>query len=176
MGQGACACARVCVRVCTSPSPDTTLHKVAGLVGAGALVGSVATYQLATGSTGNSGKGGGGVQCEERAAAGRCYLVGAGPGASDLLTLRAVHFLGQADVVIRDELMNPEILKHCRPDCEIIEQGKRGGREGSAKQVDINKVLVDRCARGQTVVRLKGGDPYVFGRAHQEIDALNAAG
>ena len=106
--------------------------------------------------------------------AGKVYLVGAGPGDPELLTLKAVRALGEADVVVSDELVNPDILLHA-PQARVVRAGKRGGCR-STPQAFIEKLLV-RCARrGLTVVRLKGGDPLVFGRDGEELLALAAAG
>lgn len=107
---------------------------------------------------------------------GKVFLVGAGPGAADLLTLRAARLLSEADVVVADELLGEEVLQHCKPSCEIIRMGKRGGRAKSAKQADINDALVSHCKEGKLVVRLKGGDPLLFGRAADEIRACIAHG
>ncbi len=102
------------------------------------------------------------------------YLVGAGPGAPDLLTLRAARLLEQAEVVFHDALVNPEIVA-IASGAEKVPVGKRCGSH-SAAQVFINKRLVDAARRHRVVVRLKGGDPMLFGRAQEEIDALAAAG
>ena len=105
---------------------------------------------------------------------GKVWLVGAGPGDPELLTLKAVRALGEADVVICDDLVNPEILAHA-PQARVVRAGKRGGCK-STPQAFIEKLMV-RCAkRGLTVVRLKGGDPFVFGRGGEEMLALAAAG
>ncbi len=107
---------------------------------------------------------------------GKVTLVGAGPGAPDLLTLRAVNALEDADVVLHDRLIDPAILDICRINCKRIDVGKRVGRNQSIAQGSIMDLLI-RCARkGQHVVRLKGGDPFVFGRGGEEIAVLKAAG
>src|SRR5690606_21922647 len=106
--------------------------------------------------------------------AGKVYLVGAGPGAADLLTLRAVRILGQADVVLYDALVTEEILALC-PQAEQVSVGKRSGRRSTA-QVAINQLLVEYARKHRIVVRLKGGDPMVFGRADEELRALEQAG
>jgi len=99
---------------------------------------------------------------------GTVFLVGAGPGAPDLLTVRAVRLLGEADVVFHDALIHPEVLKLCS---KAIPVGKRSGRHSTAQHF-INKRLADAARRYKIVVRLKGGDPMLFGRAHEEIEYL----
>ena len=108
-------------------------------------------------------------------AAGVVYLVGAGPGDPGLLTLRGAELLRQADVVIYDGLVNPVLLRWTRPDAEIIAGGKHD-RTRCVAQETLNALLVDRARRGRRVVRLKGGDPYLFGRGGEEAEALAAAG
>ena len=106
---------------------------------------------------------------------GRVSLVGAGPGDPDLLTLRAQHRLQEADVIVFDALVPDAILEHARRDAIRIFAGKEGyGR--STDQAEINRILVREAAKGQHVVRLKGGDPFVFGRATEEMTAVRAAG
>jgi uroporphyrin-III C-methyltransferase len=105
---------------------------------------------------------------------GTVYLVGAGPGAADLLTVRAARLLQSADIVFYDALVNPEILA-IAAGAEKIAVGKRCGKHSAAQRF-INKRLVDAARRHRTVVRLKGGDPMLFGRAQEEIDALRGAG
>lgn len=105
---------------------------------------------------------------------GKVYLVGAGPGAADLLTLRAARLLAQADIVLHDALVHPETLA-LAGSAQKVAVGKRSGRPSSAQRF-INKRLVDAARRHATVVRLKGGDPMLFGRAQEEIEALEAAG
>jgi uroporphyrin-III C-methyltransferase len=107
-------------------------------------------------------------------APGTVYLVGAGPGAVDLLTVRATKILARADVVFHDALVDPEVLA-LAPRAEKVAVGKRCGAHSTSQRF-INKRLVDAAARHQTVVRLKGGDPMLFGRAQEELDALAAAG
>jgi uroporphyrin-III C-methyltransferase len=107
-------------------------------------------------------------------AIGKVYLVGAGPGAADLLTLRAARLLASADVVFYDALVNPEIIAVAAK-AQKIAVGKRCGRHSTAQRF-INKRLVDAAQQFAVVVRLKGGDPMLFGRAQEEIDALRAAG
>jgi uroporphyrin-III C-methyltransferase len=105
---------------------------------------------------------------------GRVYLIGAGPGAPDLLTLRAADVLRRADVVFHDALVHPETLA-LGVHAERVPVGKRSGRRSTAQQF-INKRLVDAARKNRVAVRLKGGDPTLFGRAQEEIDALRRAG
>jgi uroporphyrin-III C-methyltransferase len=104
---------------------------------------------------------------------GKVYLVGAGPGAPDLITLRGAEVLRRADIVFHDALVHPGTLALAQR-AEIIAVGKRCGRFATAQQF-INKRLVDAACKHRTVVRLKGGDPMLFGRAYEEISALQAA-
>ncbi len=106
---------------------------------------------------------------------GRVYLVGAGPGALDLVTLRARELVGRADVLVYDYLCNPEMLRWARADAEKIYAGKSGASH-TLTQDEINALLVDRAREGKAVVRLKGGDPYVFGRGGEEAQVLARAG
>ncbi len=103
------------------------------------------------------------------------YLVGAGPGDPELLTVKGARCLAQAQVVVYDFLANPELLSLAPPRAEMIYVGKKGG-DHSMGQEDINRLLCDLAARGRTVVRLKGGDPFVFGRGGEEASALAARG
>jgi uroporphyrin-III C-methyltransferase len=105
---------------------------------------------------------------------GTVHLVGAGPGAADLLTLRAARLLGEADVVFHDALVSPAILSLATK-AEKIAVGKRCGRHSTAQRF-INKRLADAARVHKVVVRLKGGDPMLFGRAHEEIEYLRAQG
>jgi uroporphyrinogen III methyltransferase/synthase len=109
------------------------------------------------------------------APAGCVYLVGAGPGALGLVTLRARELIGHADVLIYDYLCNPEMLRWVRGDAEKIYAGK-SGTSHTLSQDEINALLVDRARAGKQVVRLKGGDPYVFGRGGEEAQVLVQAG
>jgi uroporphyrin-III C-methyltransferase len=105
---------------------------------------------------------------------GKVYLVGAGPGAVDLITVRGAKLLERADIVFYDALVDPEMLKLC-PQATQIEVGKRCGKLSSAQQF-INKRLVDAAQKYQVIIRLKGGDPMLFGRADEEIQTLKGAG
>ncbi|MCA1857875.1 uroporphyrinogen-III C-methyltransferase [Massilia oculi] len=105
---------------------------------------------------------------------GKVYLVGAGPGAADLITVRGARLLAQAEVVLYDALVTPEMLALCAR-AELVPVGKRSGQRSTA-QVLINEQLVDCARRYRLVVRLKGGDPMLFGRADEELRALEAAG
>ena len=108
------------------------------------------------------------------AALGKVYLIGAGPGAQDLITLRGARLLAQADVVLHDALVTSEMLDLC-PQALKIPVGKRCGQLSTA-QAFINKQLVDNALKYSLVVRLKGGDPMLFGRADEELRALEEAG
>ena len=103
------------------------------------------------------------------------HLVGAGPGDPDLLTVRALRLLEAADVVVHDRLVDPRVLDLIAPWAEVIDVGKRPGGPADA-QDRIHDVLVDASHRADTVVRLKGGDPFVFGRGGEEAGALRRAG
>jgi uroporphyrin-III C-methyltransferase len=108
-------------------------------------------------------------------ASGKVYLVGAGPGDPKLLTLRAVEVLGACDVVLVDRLVSRDILVHLRPGADVIDVGKRAGNH-LVKQADICAFLVAHAKEGKVVVRLKGGDPFVYGRGGEEALALVEAG
>jgi uroporphyrinogen III methyltransferase/synthase len=109
------------------------------------------------------------------ATAGKCILAGAGPGDLGLVTLRAKEAVEHAEVVVYDYLCNPEILKWAPADSEIVFAGKKAGRH-TLTQTEINELIVERARAGKNVVRLKGGDPFVFGRGGEEAEALAAAG
>ncbi len=106
---------------------------------------------------------------------GRVLLVGAGPGDPDLLTLKAVRALKTADVVLYDRLIGAGVLDHARREAELIPVGKCKGAH-SVAQSEINRLIVSHASRGKVVVRLKGGDPFVFGRGGEEIEAARHAG
>jgi uroporphyrin-III C-methyltransferase/precorrin-2 dehydrogenase/sirohydrochlorin ferrochelatase len=108
-------------------------------------------------------------------AEGRVTLVGAGPGDPDLLTIKALRALQDADVVFYDELVSPEILDRVRRDASRIPVGRRVGKPGVGQDA-IHKLLIDAAKSGQRAVRLKGGDPFIFGRGGEEIEALREAG
>jgi uroporphyrin-III C-methyltransferase len=105
---------------------------------------------------------------------GKVYLVGAGPGDPELLTLKALKLLKSADIVLHDDLIGPEILAFIPPSTELLSVGKRCGRPRVSQQ-EINQLLVRNALLGLQVVRLKGGDPLIFGRAGEEIEALRQA-
>ena len=102
-------------------------------------------------------------------------LVGAGPGDPDLLTVKAIKALRRATVALVDDLVQPGVLRYLRRSARIVHVGKRGGCV-STPQAFIHKLMVSEAQRGERVVRLKGGDPFVFGRGGEECDALRAAG
>ena len=106
---------------------------------------------------------------------GKVYLVGAGPGDPELLTLKAAKALRSADVVLHDELVSPEILRLIPSHAELVNVGKRAGKE-STPQAEINRRLVQYAVLGLQVVRLKGGDPFIFGRGGEELEALRNSG
>ena len=107
--------------------------------------------------------------------AGEVWLAGAGPGDPRLLTLLAMHALATADDIVHDALVDPRVLGLRRAEADLIPAGKRGGRP-SPHQRDINEILIERAKAGRRVLRLKGGDPFVFGRGWDEASALAGAG
>ncbi len=116
-----------------------------------------------------------GREAAVQAGTGRVTLVGGGPGAPDLLTFRAWRALVQADVVVTDRLAPVEVLEDLGPDVEIVDVGKTPGHH-AVPQEEINALLVRHARAGRRVVRLKGGDPFVFGRGGEEVAACRAAG
>ena len=106
---------------------------------------------------------------------GTVYLVGAGPGDPELITSRGLRRLREADLVLYDALVHPDQLAAARPEAELVFVGKRAGRS-SERQAEINARLLEASRRGKTVVRLKGGDPYLFGRGSEEAEFLAAQG
>jgi uroporphyrin-III C-methyltransferase len=102
---------------------------------------------------------------------GKAYIVGAGPGDPDLITVKALKCIQQADIILYDRLVNPDLLKNAKADCKHIYCGKRPGFH-TMKQETINYLLVKYTKLGKIVVRLKGGDPFVFGRGAEEVEAL----
>ena len=111
----------------------------------------------------------------ERTRMGRVFLVGAGPGDPELITVKGLHILRKADVVIYDRLICPDLLEEASPHARLVYAGKEPGRH-SMKQEEINTILIEYARRGFQVVRLKGGDPFVFGRGGEEALALARAG
>ncbi len=107
---------------------------------------------------------------------GKVYLVGAGPGDPGLITLRGKYLLEHAEVVVYDYLASPKLLNYVPKTAEFIYAGKKGGGLHAFTQKDINKLLVEHAKRGKKVVRLKGGDPFIFGRGAEEIEELVAEG
>ncbi len=106
---------------------------------------------------------------------GMVHLVGAGPGAADLVSLRGLRLLGEADVIVHDRLGTADVLDLARRDAERIDVGKSQGHH-TMPQAEINALLIHLAREGRRVVRLKGGDPFIFGRGGEEIEALQAAG
>lgn len=106
---------------------------------------------------------------------GKVYLVGSGPGDPELLTLKAYRLISEAEVIVHDQLPGPEILSMLPSDAEIIDAGKYAG-DHTLAQDKINALLVEKAREGKKVVRLKGGDPYLFGRGGEEAEELRAAG
>jgi len=100
-------------------------------------------------------------------------IVGAGPGAADLITVRGLNAIKSANVILYDALVNKALLKEAKPNCELIFVGKRSGKH-SFKQDEINQLLIENAFNYKHVVRLKGGDPFIFGRGHEELTFLHA--
>ena len=111
------------------------------------------------------------MQSKSKSKTGKVYLVGAGPGDVGLVTLRAKECIESADVIVYDHLANPEMLSWARDDAEIICAGKEAG-EPSPSQKEINALLSEKAHEGKEVVRLKGGDPFVFGRGAEEAKVI----
>ncbi len=114
------------------------------------------------------------VPLSHESAKGKVYIVGAGPGDIELLTLKAWRLIKKADVILYDALVSEDILRVFPGRCEAIAVGKRSGRH-SAAQEDINQLMITKAYHHNNVVRLKGGDPYIFGRGGEEVMALAAA-
>lgn len=106
---------------------------------------------------------------------GKVWLVGAGPGAADLMTVRAARLVAAAEVIVHDGLVDGEVLAMARPDARLISVAKQRSRHSMAQE-DINALLVSEALAGRDVVRLKGGDPFIFGRGGEEAEACDAAG
>ena len=107
---------------------------------------------------------------------GKVYLIGAGPGDPGLFTLRGAEVLQQADVVVYDYLANPRLLSYVKPDAELIYVGKKGGEADPTSQEKIGRLLIEKALSGKVVARLKGGDPFIFGRGGEEGEELFQAG
>jgi len=115
------------------------------------------------------------MNAQHRRLPGKVWLVGAGPGDPDLLTLKAVQAIAVADVILVDDLVSPAVLAHAAAHARVVHVGKRGGCP-STSQSFIERLMVKEALAGRTVVRLKGGDPFVFGRGGEEREALMAQG
>jgi uroporphyrin-III C-methyltransferase/precorrin-2 dehydrogenase/sirohydrochlorin ferrochelatase len=115
------------------------------------------------------------LAAEPEAPTGRVALVGAGPGDAGLMTLRGLRLLNEADVILHDRLVSPEVLALARRDAERIEVGKQSGNHHTTQQ-RIHELMIEHARAGRFVLRLKGGDPFVFGRGGEELEALRAAG
>ena len=102
---------------------------------------------------------------------GKVYLVGAGPGDYGLITLKGLYCIAKADIIIYDRLVNRDLLKNAKPGCEFIYVGKKSSNHIMA-QDKINETIAESAAMGKVVIRLKGGDPYVFGRGGEEAEVL----
>jgi uroporphyrin-III C-methyltransferase len=106
---------------------------------------------------------------------GKVYIVGAGPGDPELITVKAARLIGSADVILYDRLVSEETIGHAKEGCELIYVGKHPG-EPSTPQERINEILVEKAREGGSVVRLKGGDPFLFGRGGEEAQVLSGEG
>jgi uroporphyrinogen III methyltransferase/synthase len=115
-------------------------------------------------------------KAKEKRSAPMVYLVGAGPGDPGLITIRGKQLLERAEVLIYDYLASRKLLKYVPRNAEFIYAGKRGGSKHTHTQDEINQMLIDRAMSGKKVVRLKGGDPFIFGRGGEEIEELVKAG
>jgi uroporphyrin-III C-methyltransferase len=107
---------------------------------------------------------------------GKVYLVGAGPGAPDLLTVRAMHVLGRANIVFHDALINKDVLAYCSAECVYMPVGTRCGLSTPRRQDTIHRMLAEAVERYPVVVRLKGGDPCIFGRGGEDVEFLATHG
>ncbi len=113
--------------------------------------------------------------CSDMQKNGKLILIGAGPGDPELVTYKAVRKLAEADVILYDALVHPDLLNHAGEEVEKIFVGKRAGQHLTRQEM-INRLIVDRIGEGQCVVRLKGGDPFIFGRGHEEIALVRDSG
>lgn len=115
------------------------------------------------------------MEQQKQQLAAKVYLVGAGPGDPDLLTIKAVKAIGCADVILIDDLVNPEVLQYAPATARIVNVGKRGGCQQTPQEF-IERLMLSEAQAGHCVVRLKGGDPFIFGRGGEEREHLQAAG
>src|SRR5690554_6458070 len=102
---------------------------------------------------------------------GKVYLIGAGPGDPELITVKGLEYIKKVDVVVYDRLADPSLIKKCRREAELIYVGKSPDRH-TLRQEEINQLLVDKAKEGKSIARLKGGDPFVFGRGGEEAEVL----
>ena len=151
-------------------SAPVLLPPLPGEGGVGASIGAVPASCVPP-SQPSPGKG----RSKTKIISGKCTLVGAGPGDPELLTLKALKAIQTATMLFVDDLVNPEIVAFANPGARIVYVGKRGGCK-STPQAFIEKLMVMAVKEGDNVVRLKGGDPFIFGRGGEEIEALHAAG